>query len=176
MAGHVSKDAERKALDQIRKIVSDLGPGSYLEATFKGCFELAESNIDNDFMISFKDSNDYLSEARSKCARELADAQDMAEDYARQLNEKSEELKKLKMTFNDYCECHKLTKENNIIVNKVVKEKIKTIDDETSSLAEDFKDGRFDVDELAVGYRKVKANNELRKRLVDALNNINELS
>ena len=165
MAEHVSKDAERKALDQIRKIVSDLGPGSYLEATFKGCFELAESNIDNDFMISFKDSNDYLSEARSKCARELAYAQDMAEDYARQLNEKSEELKKLKMAFDDYCECHKLTKE-----------KIKTIDDETSSLTEDFKDGRFDVDELAVGYRKVKANNELRKRLVDALNNIDELS
>lgn len=127
-------------------------------------------------VIIFKDSNDYLSEARNKCERELADAQDMAEDYACQLNEKSEELKKLKTAFTDYCECHKLTKENNLIVNTVVKEKIATIDDETSSLAEDFKDGRFDVDELAVGYRKVKANNELRKRLVDALNNLNELS
>lgn len=175
MDGHASKEEERKALDQIRKIVSDLGPGSYLEATFKGCFELAESNIDNDFMISFKDSNDYLSEERSKCARELADAQDIAEDYARQLNEKSEEIKKLKMAFNDYCECHKLTKANNLVINKVLQEKIATIDNKNSMLAENFKEGKFDVDELTMGYRKIKANNEFRKRLVDALDNINEL-
>ncbi len=49
-----SKDQERKALEQIRKIVNALGEGSYIAMAFEGCFEIAEDNIGNDFGCSMK--------------------------------------------------------------------------------------------------------------------------
>lgn len=49
-----TKDQERKALEQIRKIVDGLGKGSYIATAFEGCFEIAEDNIGNDFACSMK--------------------------------------------------------------------------------------------------------------------------
>lgn len=49
-----TKDQERKALAQIRKIVESLGENSYIGMAFEGCFEIAEENIDNDFGCSLK--------------------------------------------------------------------------------------------------------------------------
>lgn len=49
-----TKDQERKALAQIKKIVESLGEDSYIAAAFDGCFEIAENNINNDFMNSWK--------------------------------------------------------------------------------------------------------------------------
>ena len=49
-----TKDQERKALEKIRKIVSELGETSYIGMAFEGCFELAESNIEYDFGDSMK--------------------------------------------------------------------------------------------------------------------------
>lgn len=51
-----SKDQERKALEQIRKIVAGLGEESYIGKAFEGCFEIAQDNIDNDFWNSQKES------------------------------------------------------------------------------------------------------------------------
>ncbi len=51
-----TKEQERKALEKIRKIVSDLGENSYLSTAFEGCFEIAESNIEYDFGESLKDN------------------------------------------------------------------------------------------------------------------------
>ena len=50
-----TKDQERKALDQIKKIVEGLGPDSYIATAFAGCFEIAEANIENDFADSMKE-------------------------------------------------------------------------------------------------------------------------
>lgn len=50
-----TKDQERKALEQIRKIVESLGENSYIGMAFEGCFEIAEENIDNDWGCSMKD-------------------------------------------------------------------------------------------------------------------------
>lgn len=49
-----TKEQERKALEQIRKIVEELGEGSYIATAFEGCFEIAEENIENDFACSMK--------------------------------------------------------------------------------------------------------------------------
>lgn len=40
-----TKEQERKALAQIKKIVEGLGGDSYLATAFEGCFEDAEYNI-----------------------------------------------------------------------------------------------------------------------------------
>ena len=41
----VTKEQERKALNQIKKIVDSLGEDSYIAMAFEGCFEDAETNI-----------------------------------------------------------------------------------------------------------------------------------
>lgn len=49
-----TKEQERKALAQIKKIVESLGENSYIGIAFEGCFEIAEENIENDFGCSMK--------------------------------------------------------------------------------------------------------------------------
>ena len=49
-----TKQQERDTLEAIRKMVEELGPQSYLAIAFDGCFEDAESNIENDFGDSMK--------------------------------------------------------------------------------------------------------------------------
>ena len=49
-----TKQQERDTLAAIRKMVEELGPQSYLATAFEGCFEDAESNIENDFGDSMK--------------------------------------------------------------------------------------------------------------------------
>ena len=49
-----TKEQERKGLAQIRKIVEGLGADSYIAIAFEGCFEIAETNIENDWGCSMK--------------------------------------------------------------------------------------------------------------------------
>lgn len=51
----ITKDQERKALEQIKKIVDSLGDDSYIGTAFEGCFEIAAKNIENDFACSMKE-------------------------------------------------------------------------------------------------------------------------
>lgn len=50
-----TKEQERKALEQIKKIVDSLGENSYVGTAFAGCFEIAEENIENDFACSMQE-------------------------------------------------------------------------------------------------------------------------
>lgn len=49
-----TKEQERKAHAQIKKIVEGLGENSYIGTAFEGCFEIAEMNIENDWACSMK--------------------------------------------------------------------------------------------------------------------------
>lgn len=49
-----TKDQERETLAKIKQMVEELGPDSYVGTAFEGCFEDAESNIENDFAFSMK--------------------------------------------------------------------------------------------------------------------------
>ena len=55
-----TKTEERKALEEMKKIVEGLGPESYIKTAFDGAWEVAESNIDYDFADSVKASREYL--------------------------------------------------------------------------------------------------------------------
>ena len=76
-----TKEQERKALEQIKKIVDSLGEDSYVGIAFEGCFEIAETNIKNDWACSMKQSvvQAELGEATNKKIAEqaLADARKM---------------------------------------------------------------------------------------------------
>lgn len=47
-----TKAQERETLEKIREMIAELGPQSYLAAAFEGCFEDAETNIENNFADS----------------------------------------------------------------------------------------------------------------------------
>lgn len=49
-----TKEQERKVLAQIKKLVESLGEDSYVGTAFEGCFEIAETNIENDWACSMK--------------------------------------------------------------------------------------------------------------------------
>ena len=63
----ITKADERKALEQIKKIVEGLGENSYVGTAFKGVFELAEENIEYDAAFSAKF---YMEEYDKASARE----------------------------------------------------------------------------------------------------------
>lgn len=83
----VSKDDERKALDQIKKIINGLGPDSYIGAAIDSTvLELAADNIGNDFLITttgkLEDAAAKLEESR----KELREAMKTRDDLKTEIN------------------------------------------------------------------------------------------
>lgn len=87
-----TKEQERKAVEQIRKIVAGLGEDSYVGTALEGCLEIAEENIENDFACSMKQRWE-TAEARAKKAEE--DKEYFRQEATRQSEhaEKAEEEK-----------------------------------------------------------------------------------
>lgn len=82
-----TKAQERKALEQIRKIVEGLGEDSYIGTAFEGCFEIAEENIEFDFAISMKDKVqsaknrlDGQTKRNEELEKEIKELKESAED------------------------------------------------------------------------------------------------
>lgn len=102
-----TKAEERKALEQIKKIVEGLGGDSYIGMALEGCFEIAESNIENDFGCSMqeqvrameKSRNDWMARCKymelehKKAERELEAAKDNADALNKWGNDKANELR-----------------------------------------------------------------------------------
>lgn len=87
-----TKEQERKALEQIKKTVADLGPDSYVATAFDGVWEIAESNINNDFGDSVRGSIAFLKSKTEEIEKEnrglkskLKTAEDKQNDLARRL-------------------------------------------------------------------------------------------
>ncbi len=83
-----TKEQERKALEQIRKIVEGLGENSYIGTAFEGCFEIAEQNIDNDFGCSMKQRAESA-EKKAEEFRRAADYEGAETERARSEAEKA---------------------------------------------------------------------------------------
>lgn len=123
-----TKEQERKALEQIRKIVAGLGENSYIATAFEGCFEIAEQNIDNDFACSMKQRWEKA-EADSEYFNDVAN-HEAAE--VQRLEKKIEQLKKELATANDqFCGLKKMADQFNMDYLDAVREvKIETEDGE----------------------------------------------
>lgn len=68
-----TKAEERHALEEIRKILSRFEPDSYLNTAFDGCLMDAEDNINNDFMMSWKQRAASAVEAEKLAKKENAE-------------------------------------------------------------------------------------------------------
>lgn len=90
-----TKADERKALEKIRKIVDEVGgKDSYIGMAFEGCFELAETNIENDWGCSMQQKIDQMSKSLEtandkyiKTATELSKIKSYAEAQERRVEE-----------------------------------------------------------------------------------------
>lgn len=78
-----TKDEERAALEKIRKIVAELGMDSYIGMAFTGVWEIAESNIDNDFGESAREKWDLAREEAEKQKARANEAEQRAEKAQR---------------------------------------------------------------------------------------------
>lgn len=86
-----TKEQERKALDQIRKIVAGLGEDSYVATAFEGCFEIAEENIRDDFACSMK----QVAEANAKKVDEYMKIRDELVEENKELKARAESAERL---------------------------------------------------------------------------------
>lgn len=94
----VSKEQERQALEQIRKIVAAVGGAdSYIGMAIDGCLEMAESNIENDFAFSMKrraekaqTDAEHFHEKAGKLSDELARADKEISRLKEQLDREQE--------------------------------------------------------------------------------------
>lgn len=98
----VSKKEELKALSDIKKIVEALGADSYVGVAFEGCFEIAEQNIECDFMCSMKQRYDSADAELTKCKRQLEDYQSTVEQY-RECFKENENLREENKKW--FCQC-----------------------------------------------------------------------
>lgn len=69
-----TKQQERDTLAEIRKMIEELGPQSYIGTALEGCLEIAEQNIDNDFGCSMKQRAEAAEEKVADLQREIAEA------------------------------------------------------------------------------------------------------
>ena len=80
-----TKQQELEALKKICEIVAELGLDSYIATAFEGCFEIARSNIENDFADSMKarwqDADRKLNEANGTIEEIRDKLQESEKDY-----------------------------------------------------------------------------------------------
>ena len=106
-----TKEQERKALDQIKKIIASLGENSYIGTAFEGCIEDAEYNIENDFACSMKQRVESAEKRAATLELENRDlrlaikaAKESASAKQSELEEKNRELASRILGPDDLCD------------------------------------------------------------------------
>lgn len=94
-----TKDEERKALEQIKKIIKGLGADSYIGAAIdETVLNLANDNIDNDFLITttegLENANAKLEEARTELRDVRKERDDLKKSIEIETNRVAEAHKK----------------------------------------------------------------------------------
>lgn len=95
-----TKEQERKALEQIRKIVAGLGEESYIGKAFEGCFEVAQDNIDNDFWNSNKDRVETLCVANWENIKKVDELKKQGEELQKEIQETKEDAEYWRKQYN----------------------------------------------------------------------------
>lgn len=86
-----TKNDERNALAEIRRIVDSLGPDSYIGTAFEGCWEIASDNIENDFACSMKEQWESAREDAAHYHQACVDLTARVDDLNRALDGAEEE-------------------------------------------------------------------------------------
>ena len=127
-----TKEQERQALEKIKKIVDDLGEGSYIGMAFEGCFEQAENNIDFDFGGSLKIDLEDAKKEISKKAEQVKSLMGSVDDLTVKLDNAMKEIEWLrnKILSHEYIEFLKVLviNENKKAISRGNEEAAKILD------------------------------------------------
>lgn len=85
-----TKEQERKALEQIKNILSTLDSDGWVNTAFEGCVRDAEENIENDFAVSMHGRWQDAEQKIQHLSAELTESQ----EQARAANERAERYSK----------------------------------------------------------------------------------
>lgn len=92
-----SKDQERKALEEIKAIIERIGGDqSYIGMAFKGCFDIAEQNIINDFGDSWMDRWSAAINENSKLNEEIRELKKHKDSFEAELEIVKDQLNKVR--------------------------------------------------------------------------------
>lgn len=122
-----TKEQERKALAQIKKIVDDLGENSYVGTALDGALSLAEENIDCDAAFSAR----YYQETLFETEKKLKATDEKVAELEKELAER-------KVAYEQAYEsvCQRLLNDYDIkVLKEVVTEKTSTLQQEVDNAA-----------------------------------------
>lgn len=164
-----TKDQERKALEQIKKIVDSLGDDSYIGTAFDGCFEIAAKNIENDFACSMKERAEIAERRKRELEIKL-----VKQDH--EITEQDQEITELeaKLMAQDQ-ELERLNEKSELLTNenKRIQSELDKADEEITKLKVKLYDltaTEYTVHVRRFGRAKVKAHSyEEAARIVDSL-------
>lgn len=93
-----TKAEEREALVKIGQILEDFSPeDTYIGKAFEGCVEQAEENLSIDWMMSYKDRYDNVSE-------QLHESEEARVELTKELNQKDDAIARLEDAKNQLSE------------------------------------------------------------------------
>lgn len=101
-AAMATKDQEREVLQQIKAMVTDLGPNSYIATAFKGVFDIAEENIDNDFSGNPVEQAQDLGEQLAQRTVQVGQLAEERDEYKARAETAEAQLIVLKAKLYDY--------------------------------------------------------------------------
>ena len=117
-----TKNDERNALAEIRRIVDSLGPDSYIGTAFEGCWEIASDNIENDFADSMKERWESAREDAAHYHHACVDLTARVDDLNRALDCAEEENASLRSEIGSASEERGALHEENSILRRSLDE------------------------------------------------------
>lgn len=176
----VTKAEELDALNKIRRIVEDLGPDSYLAATFKGCFELGESNIKNDFCLSYYDkaaemekSYNEMKEVSLRLSHELTEAQKKCSKYSDDLSEMASELRENEDMVSSKLAKRKIPDKSIEYIFDMLRSRMSQLSEKNSCLAANFESGLYEqIEGVTAAYEEVRRNKQEIETIINVMKDI----
>ena len=112
-----TKEQERKALEQIKKILGTLEENSYVATAMRGMIEDAEENIENDFAMSRYDAWQDAEHKADCLAQELKEAKEqLAEMQSKSITtEEAVDIRNVVNKYREICKRNEYDNAQNII-------------------------------------------------------------
>ena len=123
-----SKDQERKALEEIKAIVERIGGDqSYIGMAFKGCFDIAEQNIINDFGDSWMDRWSAAINENAKLTEEIREQKKHTDSLEAELEIVKDQLDKVRDIRDEWMDEAKSTDERLTEIQQLYQESISRV-------------------------------------------------
>lgn len=165
-----TKQNERDALAEIKNIIFDLGPDSYIATAFEGCCEIAEENINNDFACSMKQRAESAEKKAAEAEKKIATLELDNRDLRLQINNIKQDAAATEQRLRDLAiDPDDLTDTINLTQEKITEYREKAAAAEKTILDEAENSAGQTFQQAVIDRRNAKANIEYYSKLLARL-------